>query len=513
MATQPSTGLGYGIVSLLANPKLWVTRRVETVHFVGEEQIRRSVSVDFDASQVSRVLPVGPASFLTPLALLAKHPLALLDVTDEHRTTLPVMSTEENGFVAYSALAAAASIALKLPSGESAGSEHLNLLETIARAPIGQATQALHQIKESNEAIWRNLWKDDFFRKLARDLAVNFILLAYTPDQAPRQQRRILKFSFAIELGSPQRTVGWRRWLRIGEQAFAVDLPSIADGASYHVQILPPGGLTVGLVELYLTDTLRSSVEVISGSHLGGIGHVSSARAVPGSSAEVLVTLTASPRGIVSACAVASVIITLLLCSISVVSQHRLTALDASVSPVLAVLLAVPTLIAAYLARPGEISLVSRILRPVRLLLFISALSVYSVSVTFALDIAGLAQRTAVLSASIVSVACSIALCASWKRGSRASRILDGAPTAIKPSASLRRPHGINRLNAIRIRSSEGKRAPYDGLGAVEDLQSLISSVNAVALARSTVPLQREAVPSTIKRLRMRAKDWMERAE
>lgn len=479
MAARPRMDLGYGMVSLLANPKLWVRRRVETIHFPGEEQIRRSVSVDFDMDQVSRVLTRTTGTVVVPLALLAKRPLALLDVVDEFGAALPVLSTAENGFVAYSTLAAAASMALRRPLRSDLPTECLDALERIASAPSDVAQDMLDGIARSDAHLWRTLWLDPFFRKLAKDLASNFLLL--TPVQESRTEllRRIFKYSFAIEVAEPANRAT-ANWIHIAYELFLIQLPSIADAASYHIQIIPPPGLKVGLIDLYIGEPRSTGVVVTRGSHIGGIGHVHSATTMSASSGSALIELKASPRGILFTCCVTSTIITSLLATIAALPGPKLAALDAGVNPVLALLLTLPALIAVYFVSTGEPSLVTRILRKARLLLFASAMSAFIVSLAFALDITQLAQRATVSSAAALSLLCTLPLLISWLRNIRGG-VGSGQARRSRSHLGPVADHNARLVTrAIPVRSSEGDRAIYENV-APADTESLLNTVTAKA--------------------------------
>src|SRR4051794_17742455 len=103
---EAATRAGEQIFGLLLAEETWVHRRVETIHMLSTQVLRRSVSVDFTIPGGSRrSLKVRDSGqTLVPLATLAKRPLRNFDLRDESGASVPVLSRDHNGPLAHSAL-------------------------------------------------------------------------------------------------------------------------------------------------------------------------------------------------------------------------------------------------------------------------------------------------------------------------------------------------------------------------------------------------------------------------
>lgn len=319
-APDPDLARGGQVLLLLTNVGSWVRRRVETVRFTEEGLVRRFVSLDFSVDgSWPKVAPSGdgsdgveaggPASMLVPLALLRKEPLALLDVIDETGATLPVLGTYENGFLAYSALCAVATIVRG--NDEPLPADLQSTLYAVAMQPESLALAALDDLKRSPDGSSGKIARDQIFLKLATDLCRNFILLAEVKHAEERSTaRRIIKFSYTT---SPIRTARRRpkQWLvRPHEQRFDFDLPSVGDAESHHFQLVPPAGIEVSRCRLRLKPQFLDESTRL-GSKVGGTAHLHATRAGSGSSAVAEIELSPSGHGPVLAATVASGVVLL----------------------------------------------------------------------------------------------------------------------------------------------------------------------------------------------------------
>jgi hypothetical protein len=413
LQSGPDEQVGVELLRLLTEPQLWVYRRVETIRFAREGEARRHVSVDFIVPpplllsvdpRTGRSLPSrGKKANLIPLSLLHKKPLALLDVvTDEGRST-PVLDTIENGFLAWSVLAAAARSALGWSSRRSLPSDLLDLIQTVAREPIPAANEALAALSRSTNVDIRLLSQKPGFRKITHDLASNFILLV-EGSPGTQGQRRIVKYSYAVDFSETGlRSVG--PWKRPHVRQFAAQLPTVASSASYHIQVVPPEGALVADTTLLVADSISGEVNTNRWPRVGGIANANVNNLPWGSSAEARVDLALSHTGILTAALLATgaiAVLTAALAALSFWKGSAVSSLHSEGDATLAALLAIPGLVAGYLARGGESSLVARLLRPVRALLLTASATMYVAAVTIVIGPPSSVQRWILLGVFVV---------------------------------------------------------------------------------------------------------------
>lgn len=394
---EPDTQRGAQLALLLIHVGKWVNRRVETVRFTDDGLARRYVSLDTSLDGAWPAL--NPRSYgpdqsdealfrtkLVPLALLLKAPLGMLDVADEFGSTMPVLSTSENGYLAYSALASYAS---QILDGETSGSlpqELLQILYRIARYPSAEATEALEELRRSDSPFCRKLVGDVVFMKLATDLSANFVLLVEIRFDAEEQVRRVIKFSYTIAPDNPiRRSPG--EWFRSPhERNYVFELPSLGDADSHHFQLSPPVGITVTRCSLTTTKPFSRTVITRPGILVGGTAHLHSSRAGSGASGSASVWLAASVHTIAPATLTSAVI---LLVSLVLLGARLCLGFPEPGSDTgwQGVLIALPGLAAGFLANQGELGVQSRLLAETRFLLALDAVALIGVAFGAALGL------------------------------------------------------------------------------------------------------------------------------
>lgn len=203
--------LGYLPLDILYCWEKWVQRRVESVQFIDHLSLRRRVSVDMIVpDRVTRTSPSGEPYYWLPLALLRKRRLRNLNLRDAQGRALPVLTSEQNGIVATAVLLAsararaAASSPHGVPDPDTIPKSIREDLWIIAHAPREMAKDRWERLGRSRsgtdgpERAWREfLIGDEEFMSLARDLAINFILI--TQVEAKAGDRMIFKYSYDEE--------------------------------------------------------------------------------------------------------------------------------------------------------------------------------------------------------------------------------------------------------------------------------------------------------------------------
>jgi hypothetical protein len=389
---------------LLLAPAEWVHRRVERVSLIDDETVRREISVDFTYPLTSpsvarmRALQEGdPAQ--VPLAVLRKGRLANFSVQDEHGWSLPTLTSEQSGEESSRLLEAVARTALKRSQ---VPPELVTVLKEIVMRPPEDAwflryvLRRLRKQRNAKEARKRiretvNLFDaEGDLAAMAADLAGHhraasalvesepawrligelgeqFVLLVPL-DPADLQRRRIVEFTYEEGVqGNAGMGYGARlgKWLMEGcsyrGRTYRFEGSRPGDAQSSHLEVTAPTGIEI-----------TKALFVATPSHDGErpaedeVGFANEAvhmqlRDVPRSWAGTgLVTFQASRVGILSAAPVLAAMTSVLL----FIGTQRTAQITPEPGAALALL--IPTLLAAYLAQPGEHRLSTRLLLGVR---------------------------------------------------------------------------------------------------------------------------------------------------
>jgi hypothetical protein len=435
--------LGRLLWTLVATPWDWIDRRVETVTLVGERRFRRHMSIDcrIPPTVIEVADQLGFDRFFVPLRLVAERPLLSFDLSLDG-LPVPSLTRPQNTLAERAVLEAAvdqlgrlltadvvAAITDVTTAGPQAAARLLDLLGLAAPPPPGVVSvQAL-------------------VRWVVTTMDRSFLLLA---DVALDAVRHRTLFKVAEELGPDISArlpllseIAWR------PTQFVFDAQDVVASDSYHFQFIAPDGLMVEGGELLAT-THRppllpdepeieteagapeaDEIEPVSeagtpeapdqpstpGTHVPGDAHfVSAHREPPGtttvrfgshaSQGQVLgvnahldavpeaddysveVRLMPSPDGLLRAAAVSAAFSTVLL-FLAALFVHRIDQQRLESST--ALLLVLPGVVSTWIIRLGEHSLVARLLRGTRILLLMSAISVY---IAAAVVMGGVSQGT-----------------------------------------------------------------------------------------------------------------------
>ncbi len=248
--------VGTACVHLIADPKSWINRRVETIEMLTHEETRRRVSVDFtlsDAQLASLRLDDG---IVVPLSLLTKEPRRNFDLRDESGRSVPVLGKQQNGDLALIALLQAA--LESLPKDLSAGTFEVvaaDLRRVVFDAP-GDAMDALGAFIASAEEgdRWRAaIWGSGACRSMLEAFWLNYVLFAVLDPDTPN--RRVLKYGYGDDFNLDPDDQGLAERLHPAElllklrrpdrRRFLIDCPAAWRAASFHVEIAIPEELRV----------------------------------------------------------------------------------------------------------------------------------------------------------------------------------------------------------------------------------------------------------------------------
>lgn len=399
-------GLGRLLWSLVATQSAWIDRRVETVTLSAERRFRRHMSIDcrVPAPVTDLARDLGFDHFPVPLRSVTRRSLVVFDLRLDD---LPVpLLTRRQNIMATQALLLAAVEQL----GVEPNRDLSRALARVADADTPSADRALQDLglAQGIEAIDETTTPRGWAHWAITTFDRNHLLMADVPIDALRQ-RTVFKITQELAHEPPD-PLPPRAELAWDATSAGFDTPDVIATASYHFQFVAPDGLmVVGGRLLGVHDDGRDDTPFGTtaqwGSVLGLNAHASD---VPEADTyEAVVSLRPSPDGLLRASAASAVVSSLVLLLATAVA-HRVD--DTEAGPSTALLLALPGLVSTFLARPGEHSLVSRLLRGVRVLTAASALTVYAAAGVLAVGVAGGALRATWLGLALFSAVPAVAL-------------------------------------------------------------------------------------------------------
>jgi hypothetical protein len=344
--------------ALMLNPDAWISCRSEQIDFLDERTLRRRVTVQFEVPDLDlpllHSLPQPPTEaeddyddeapparqvFFAPIALLDKGYVPFLRVESAAGETLPILQREDNE-------ALAACVLQKVAQAE-LGRDRAEALKADLAAVAGQEKAAVPEAARDSKVLGT----------LADELRCAFILATPLMDIGVGEQCVV---SYTYERPAPftrdlQATLGWR------PTVYTADVPLLGMSSSYDIDLRVPDDVLVSAADVEPEEKGVSRAVHCrgSGAHL----HVRGApRGVQGGRA----TLELVPRweGVLMAALLVTFANTLILGAGGVWTKEVNDADEVTA----ALLLGVPALLGAFLARPGEHRLVSRLLIGVRTL-------------------------------------------------------------------------------------------------------------------------------------------------
>jgi hypothetical protein len=254
---------GIAAAPLIADPKSWINRRVETIELLSHEEVRRQVSVDFTLTDEQLQQLRTPEGVVVPLTVLIKERRRAFSLRDESDTAIPVLGRRQNGELALAALLHAASAAVGVPTAEleSVAAE----LREIVFDPPAAARDAFERFLGKgvqDDSMWFCIAADPVCRSLLDALWSNYVLFAVL---APGGlNRRILKYDYTEDVGRPGAAT-WRERLAPGSVVYRLWYPDrrhflIRSSAawrarSFHAEIVIPEELRFGYAALHDADT------------------------------------------------------------------------------------------------------------------------------------------------------------------------------------------------------------------------------------------------------------------
>lgn len=359
--------------SLLLSPERWTHRRVESITILDHLSIHRRVSLDLSIDPEDAI-DLDYLGFI-PLTFLRKEVLRNLDLRDRENQALPVLNKEPTDYATGNALIVLAERILDGPLP--AEMEHNlrfvpNADPHLARRELEHWHWAAKEPTHPQAAAWQTLTKAKAFTDFAKSLADSFVLLAAAP---PPVERQLIKLSYeerfgdgdgSGSLGNLSVRFGWRRG------SLSVAVPAVSFSESYHLEVAAPPDLEIDAAQLRFERVTPSPEPVPESVTDGGRpqrAHLYASRVGSELQAKAFIYFRRQRDAFLwSAFLTALLLVALLGAGLTrlgdlIGNQHASQSQTAA-----ALLLITPTLLAAYIARPGEHRLASRLIVGVRCL-------------------------------------------------------------------------------------------------------------------------------------------------
>lgn len=352
--------------------------------------------------------------------MIKKDLLVDFDLRDREGGALAVVPRDVDAFFAWSALCADAYRVL--------GADVLAASETVAKHLHSLAFAFPHPADEFYSAVlrswelpqgwgdvdrqvWRALEGDEQFVRLLREFTFNFILMTQLEIGSAIQ---IVKFSYQQHLPYSELLLSERLGVRATE--LAIVAPSVGWARSYHMRIEAPQDLVltdVVLVRVERDETVTpSAAESYEAKLSAESAQVYTTSTMRPAEHVVGVTMRVPVVGYLRAIWLTSVATAIVLA----VGRWQIERVEAAIQQradaAVALLLVAPSLLAAYLVRPGEHAIASRLLRPIRYAIAGAGSLSYVAAALLVLGWTGDRLRIAWLVLAAMSVAIAVAVSA-----------------------------------------------------------------------------------------------------
>jgi hypothetical protein len=356
----------------------WCHRKVESLVLLEGAHGRRRISLDCtpppepglayepDERGCATIDDVG-GLVMVPLALIKKGPMRALDVLDGAGRSIPVLGRLQDGEVAVAVLRHLLSRNADLSDEAIAG------LTEVVLSPAPEAMAAVDRLLSTGTNASGGTLDpaavDSVTTGFLSDLANNFLLVCLLPAEVVGL-RQVLKFSFhwrAEAVGTPQRAGIWSRTLTAfgyAPVALQVPVPGAVDAASYHLEVHAPEGLVCTKVDLPAGGSFAQSLPV---DEPDSVGHAHDSYPEDEPPEDPAYCWLAVPRSGLRFTSLLMTSFTALVFLLAQLLPGGRDALADAPDGATAVLLALPAVALALLARPSENELASYLLLPVRL--------------------------------------------------------------------------------------------------------------------------------------------------
>lgn len=373
---------GAAVASMLLNTRLMILRKVDSIRLMDGTVGRRRISFDilppaladiaYYRKQRRRPFRFVKGPIMVPLAMIDKGALRDFDICLGDGTPLNILGRNEN-----SALAAAAVIS-EISTDAFRNNALISAILEIASGPPDDAFTYFKELEKSGSFRGQPLFDPRTLSQFGADLLANFarsfMLVALIPSQLAGQ-RIIVKYSSHWDVTDWSNSVKVRDLL--GASAGYIPLPlnvvlsGASDPLSYHLEVHAPSGLYCAGLLLPPNDPKNGDTGSEAQSQTSVAHVVNSYTTPPDEDGQVQFTVpNGGLRAVATLVAIASALVFWLDRLLPNGHVSLLNAPEGSV----ALLLAVPAVVIALLARPNENDLTARLLLPLRIIVLACSL-------------------------------------------------------------------------------------------------------------------------------------------
>ena len=391
---------GAAVLLLFNYGHRWVHRRVESVRFYDTDLVRRRVSVDFTLPRAVRPETADARAYV-PLALLQKGPLTNFDLRDELGAPLPLLTTSQAGRLVFDELVAIAAGALA--PGDDADALRALLWDVVVGDPQ-TAAERLGTI----ESDWPHVWAHAPLRGLVKTLAPSFLVIAPLYDA---RRRRVLKFAYDApsrrETGRVERVLMSLGW---AARRNAFPLPNVGRTGSYHFELAHEPDLEVAADIFAVDPESEERLPAVGTPQFAPAAHAYLPSPPPWSRGVARVWARVPRAGFLRGAPWIAVFTAVAL----TIAWFELPEIARDGKEVGPLILIVPTILAAYLGRPGEHPIASELLLGARVLLLAAGLASFAAAAVLALGYEEETLRSVIGAAAVAAWVAAAGLSLCW---------------------------------------------------------------------------------------------------
>lgn len=366
------------LATLVSDPTVWRLRRSETIELLGNSIIRRSVNLEF--LMADSPVPVfqdvlmrsgldSTPQVAIPLATLDKGSLTGFSLKDDSGRDLPYLLAGENGVLSALLLLGLAKGDLELTADQTRWLLQI-ALEVVFSEPEPRECYAKAESFVAH-AVLAGSVDEALVRNVAQSLSTGFMLYAVLDRAGPI--RRILKFEYLDKAMSGESNWWASFWAALvipGVARYRLEIPAASQARSFHVDLQVPNAVAITNVDVEIdTDLPTEKAECVVNEHTA---YIHCQNVSPGATSRLSFIIKLQRFSGPPLAALYSSLI-LLLASVTV-EMTRLSALAVQNALWIPILLVVPASYALFMGDGGEPHLLTRILRPFRVVGILASL-------------------------------------------------------------------------------------------------------------------------------------------